>query len=111
MRNCPQFTFLSYLLHPYYNYDMAKAMKSLQYVPEQKTLECEPCCVPDRVSFPSMYVDSKQIPEIDEWEVGEEYVITVKVCMKSYSIHEGSDRSNAELSVESYEREAEKSLD
>lgn len=92
---------------------MAMEMKSLQYVPKkEKSLEEDHAIHgPD---FPCLYVDSVQMPEIDEWEVGEEYEIKIKVKMKSYSINdEGSDRdqrSRAELSVESYERKTEKSL-
>lgn len=85
-------------------------MKSLQYVPEVKSLDCEPCSIPRSDSYPTMYVDSKQMPEIDEWEVGKEYTVKVVLKMKSYSIREGSDRSNAEFCIESYAGKTEKSL-
>ena len=87
-------------------------MKSLAYVPQEKSLNHEDCCVaPSGPNYPSLYVDSKQIPEIDSWEVGMEYTLTVRVKMTSYSVREDSDRSSAELTVESYEREDQKSLD
>lgn len=88
-----------------------RGMKSLAYVPQDKNLEV--CCdVPSGPNYPSLYVDSKQIPEIEDWEVGLEYELTVRVKMSSYSVSErGDGRSNAELTVESYERETEKSLD
>ncbi len=91
---------------------MAKANKSLEYVPEERNLEKE-FSMPGHFGpdYPCLYVDSVQMPEIEEWEVGEEYEIKVKVKMKSYSISDGGDgRSRAELSVESYERNSEKSL-
>ena len=91
---------------------MAKEMKSLQYVPQDKSLDAhEVSELSHGPDFPCLYIDSKQMPEIDEWEVGEEYEIKLKVKMKSYSISdEGDQRSRAELSVESYERKSEKSL-
>lgn len=87
-----------------------KGYKSLQYVPSEKSLDV--CCdMPSGPNFPSMYVDSKQMPEIDDWEVGMEYELTIRVKMKSYSVSDrGDGRSNAELSIEAYEGEAEKSL-
>lgn len=90
---------------------MAKAMKTLERIPETKNLSCVPCVEMERPDFPCLYLDSKQMPEIDSWKVGEEYLITISVKMKSYSISDtGDKRSRAELSVESYERETKKSL-
>lgn len=90
------------------------AMKSLAYVPE-KTLEmCDgPCMCGNCIepSFPSMYVNSKQMPEIAEWKVGESYTISVQVRMRSYSEYEESQGgASAELVVESYDPTSEKSL-
>lgn len=90
---------------------MDKGMKSLKPIPESKSLEDIEVSSPYMSRCPSIYVDSKQMPEIDEWEVGKEYLLTVRVCMKSYSIREESDRSNAEIEIESYARKTEKSLD
>jgi hypothetical protein len=95
-----------------YTLVMAKGFKSMQYVPEEKNLEsCDPCRIkgPD---YPSLYVDSKQMPEIDSWKVGEEYEIKIRVKMSSYAVSDrGDGRSSASLSVEGYERENKKSLD
>lgn len=87
------------------------AMKSLarEY---PKMLECAPS-MPARISYPCFYVDSKQMPEIDSWEVGQEYVITVKVKMVSYSLDENMEKesqSNASLDVIEYATKAPKSL-
>lgn len=93
---------------------MAKDMKSLKYVPQEKSLDNEEmdCGMPVGDQFPCLYVDSKQMPEIEDWEVGSEYMITVQVRMKSYSLNDrGDGRSNAELSIESYETKTGKSLD
>lgn len=44
--------------------------------------------------YPSVHFDSKTLPEIKDWKVGEEYVVVVKAKMKSYSEHkEGADAS------------------
>jgi hypothetical protein len=91
---------------------MDKGYKSLKYIPQEKSLDtcCEVSPYPgDR--FPSVYVDSKQMPEINDWEVGLEYDLHIRVKMKSYSVSDNGDgRSNAELSIEGYARETEKSL-
>lgn len=89
---------------------MAKKMKSLEYVPREKSLGDSPIDVPSSPMYPCFYLDSKQMPEIEDWKVGEEYEMTIKVHMKSLSKREDDDRYNAEFSVESYAREDQKSL-
>lgn len=88
-------------------------MKSLGKMPEKSLGDCcVPMEAPKEPYFPSTYVDSKQMPEIDEWEVGEEYTITVVVKMRSYSLSERADesRSSAELELLKYATKAPKSL-
>ena len=67
---------------------------------------------PEKTYFPSFYVDSKQMPDIDNWEVGEEYTITVKVKMCSYSLSEREDKSmsSAEIEVLEYATKSPKTL-
>ena len=90
---------------------MAKGMKSLAHVPEMKSLDCD-VVMPVSNSYPTLYVDSVQMPEIKEWQIGMEYEIKVRVCMKSYTIREGEEgRAHAEIEIQSYERENQKSLD
>ena len=57
-------------------------MKSLEHRPEYSL---EPTT--SSPSFPCLYVDGEQMPEINKWEVGEEYKITLKVKMRDYSSH------------------------
>lgn len=84
-------------------------MKSLAKEPE-KMLYPEVAAGP---YHPSFYVDSKQMPEIDKWEVGKEYVITVKVKMCSYNLNESekNSRSSASFDMIEYGTKAPKSLD
>lgn len=67
---------------------------------------------PEKIYFPSFYVDSKQMPDIDNWEVGKEYTITVKVKMCSYSLSEREDKSmsSAEIEVLEYATKTPKTL-
>jgi hypothetical protein len=75
-------------------------MKSLKHVPQ---LSLDEPLVPQ---FPSFDVSGEQMPEIDSWEVDEEYTITVKVHMNGYSSHvdpNGKLRSHADFHMISYD--------
>lgn len=92
------------------------AMKSLGYTPEKTLDTCDGpcicgCCSECKPSFPTMYVNSKQMPEIDEWDIGESYDITVTVRMRNRSEYEKSkEGSSADLVVEAYDAKSKKSL-
>lgn len=85
-------------------------MKSLAKIPEKMLSVPE---VSDGPYYPCVYVDGKQMPEIDDWEVGEEYTITVKVKVRSYTMSEDekNERSSAELELIEYGTKTPKSLD
>lgn len=93
---------------------MPKEMKSLGQMPERSL---EMCSIPYGDSkgpyFPSFYVNSKQMPEIDEWKVGEEYVITVKVKMNSFTSNDDAQngaKSSANIELLEYATKTQKSL-
>jgi len=57
--------------------------------------------------FPSFYVNGVQMSEIDSWEVGEEYMLKVKVSMKNYNSYMDmkGTHSDGTIEVMSYEIE------
>lgn len=79
-------------------------MKSLQ-LKREKSLDV--CMSPemDRVYYPEAYVRGDQMPEIDKWDVGEEYTVTMKVRMRSYDKNETLEgtRSTACIELIAYE--------
>jgi len=61
---------------------------------------------PSLPSFPHFFVNGEQMPEIDTWEVGEEYTLKVKVRMTGYSSHmndSGVLHSSADFDMLSYD--------
>jgi len=50
--------------------------------------------------FPSVHFDSKTLPEIKDWEVGEEYVVVMKLKQTSYSEHENDKENTADASFD-----------
>ena len=62
------------------------AFKSL----EKKTRRIADFDMPEEPHFPMLHVDSKQVPEILEWKVGEEYEIKIKIRQTSFTEREGS---------------------
>ena len=48
---------------------------------------------------PTIYISAKELPEIRDWKLDEEYMVMVKVKMKSISAYERS--VNASLEIES----------
>lgn len=74
-------------------------MKSLE-------IKSEPMLESPMVSeYPCLYVSGKQMPEIDKWEVGEEYELKVKIKMQRYNSHTDikSTHSDATLDVIAYD--------
>ena len=75
---------------------------------EMKSLErkTEPVLdSPMESSFPSFHVGGMQMPEIDSWATGGEYMLTVKVKMRHHStdIDMHGKSSDARLDVLEYE--------
>lgn len=81
-------------------------MKSLQQKREKSLEVCGPEDM-DRVYFPEVYIDGARMPEIDTWEVGEEYELAIRVRMRSYDKNETFDgtKSSACLELLAYEPE------
>lgn len=57
---------------------------------------------PMRTDYPSFYLNAKQMPEIEDWQVGEEYTLTVKVRLESKN-KELTSPASGSLEVLSYE--------
>jgi len=53
--------------------------------------------------FPSLYVDETEIPEIDSWKVGNEYLLNIKVKMTNKDEYANGRHTSARLEVLSYE--------
>lgn len=51
--------------------------------------------------LPSFHVDTKQMPEIKNWEVGKKYRLVVEVEQTSY--HEDDHSSGASFNITAYE--------
>ena len=60
---------------------------------------------PMKEHYPMMHLNGKQMPEIEEWKLSEEYTLKVKVKMKDYHehIHMDKKESSATLEVLAYE--------
>mgnify|MGYP001588211761 CR=1 FL=1 len=61
--------------------------------------------------YPGVYVSEGDIPEIDSWEVGKEYVLEVKVKMTSKDEYADGRDTNARLEIIAYNYEAEEDED
>ena len=53
--------------------------------------------------FPSFYVDEHEMPIIDSWKVGGEYVLKIKVKMTTKDEYSDGRDTNARLEVLAYE--------
>jgi hypothetical protein len=53
--------------------------------------------------FPSFHVDEREMPEIDGWEVGKEYVLNIKVKMTNKDEYSDGRDTCARLEVLAYE--------
>lgn len=87
---------------------MAKGMKSLERVYERELCDCcgPHVCGKPEPDYPCLFVDAKQMPEIDSWEVGKTYEIRIRVKLKERSEREkSSNGSTGVLAIEAYERE------
>lgn len=80
-------------------------MKSLARKPE-RDLDMS---VPMAPEYPTVYISGEVMPEINSWEVGKEYVITVKVRMRDFSKEETIDRTSSHACLELLEYEEEES--
>lgn len=70
----------------------------------EKSLTTEP----EMPMFPSVYVDHKQMPDIEDWEVGKEYTIkNMKMRMASKEMSEGEEgkRHSARMELMGYDSE------
>lgn len=45
-------------------------------------------------SYPGFYLNAKTLPEIRDWEVGEDYYIVVKATMRSKEKYENEDKKS-----------------
>lgn len=77
-------------------------MKSLQ-IQRNHSLD-----YPEMPQYPRIYVDSKQMSEIGDWEVGETYELKVKIKMTGKT--ETENRVDGNFDVIAYERTNKKSL-
>ena len=57
--------------------------------------------------YPCMYVSESDIPEVNDWEVGKEYILEVKVKMTSKDEYADGRDTNARLEVTAYNYEPE----
>lgn len=48
--------------------------------------------------FPTLYLEAKDLPEIKEWEVGEDYYLLLKATMRSKEEYETSDEERCSAS-------------
>lgn len=44
--------------------------------------------------YPSLYLKAKDLPAIKNWEVGEDYYVTLKITMKSKEKYENEERKS-----------------
>lgn len=67
---------------------------------------------PIMADYPTFHVSDKQMPEIEDWEVGKSYTIKVKVKMIDRSEFESLERESGHATFEviSYETVGQKSL-
>lgn len=69
------------------NESVKKTVKAYTVKPEKMDLNVE-----KGIKFyPSMHIDSEMLPEVKDWDVGEEYYVVMKVRQKSKSM-EASDK-------------------
>lgn len=55
------------------------------------------------VTYPSLYVSQDEVAEIENWIVGEEYELTIKVRMTTKDEYANGNSTNARLEVIAYE--------
>lgn len=58
---------------------------------------------------PSFYVNGQQMPEIKDWEVGEEYQLVVNVTMKSKN--ENDDKIDGRFEIGAYKHMPKKKME
>ncbi len=78
-------------------YHKRMAMKPLDRKPE-RSLEISD--IPMEPYFPTFHVDGETMPEINKWKTGEDYTITVKVRMSSFSKNETIKGTNSHACIE-----------
>lgn len=77
-------------------------MKSLEIKPARSL---EETCGPADTRYPITHVDDKQMPEINDWQVGKEYTIKMKVRMRSFDRSETIDTTHANACLDLLEYE------
>lgn len=50
--------------------------------------------------FPTLYLKAEDLPEIKEWEVGEDYYLLLKVTMRSKEEYETSNKEHCSASFD-----------
>ena len=45
----------------------------------------------DEMHFPQIHIREQDLPDIEDWEVGEDYLLTVKVTQKTKSERQGGE--------------------
>ena len=81
---------------------MAKHMKSLEY---SHSHDME---MTSRINYPTAYLGADQMPEIKDWEVGEEYTLKVVVVLSQRTEVEG--KINGTLELRKYETTSDRTL-
>lgn len=54
----------------------------------------------NKVFYPSLYLNTKEAPDLAGKEVGDEFTMVIKACIKSHSLSENSDNKNEDFSIE-----------
>jgi|GEM_PF-5644686 len=53
--------------------------------------------------YPSLYVDEKEMPEIEDWKVGQEYELKIRVKVTTKDEYADGTATNSRLEVIAYE--------
>lgn len=63
------------------------------------------------LEYPCMYIDEDAMPEIQEWKVGDEYELKIRVKMTSKDEYKSGAMTSARLEVIAYENLTDNSND
>ena len=67
---------------------------------EKKGMSSLDCCSEDKYYYPeSLRLNDTQLPEIDKWEVGKDYKLTILVKMTEYSANAKTNKNSARFEI------------
>lgn len=81
------------------NEQVKKAVKTYTVKPEKMSMSLEE----EMKHYPSIYFDSKTLPEVKNWNVGEEYYVLLKVKQMSKSMSMDSKEEMCDARFEIHE--------